>query len=88
MDQTNGETPRNAAFQSFPNSGIVPATSVNALEAVQFPARRGERRAIRPLDNNGQYGIFFAARRIANIDLTNPAGVGDVSEQVSAMSAG
>jgi transposase InsO family protein len=29
----------------------------------------GERVAVRPLDRDGQYGVFFAARQIANIDL-------------------
>jgi transposase InsO family protein len=49
-------------------------------------AFRGERVAIRPLSTDGQYGIFFAAHQIANIDLTNQKGVGDVSEQASVMS--
>jgi transposase InsO family protein len=31
----------------------------------------GERVAIRPLTGDGQYGIFFGAHQIANIDLTN-----------------
>jgi transposase InsO family protein len=31
----------------------------------------GERLAIRPLNTDGHYGIFFAAHRIATIDLTN-----------------
>jgi len=50
-------------------------------------AFRGERVAIRPLAD-GRYGVFFGAHQIANIDLTNPKGVGDVSEQVSVMSPG
>lgn len=49
-------------------------------------AFRGERVAIRPLSTDGHYGIFFAAHQIANIDLTSKKSVGDVSEQVSAMS--
>lgn len=49
-------------------------------------AFRGERVAIRPQDRDGHYGIFLAAHRIASIDLTSPQPVGDVSEQVSAMS--
>jgi len=49
-------------------------------------AFRGERVAIRALSTDGQYGIFFGAHQIANIDLTEKQGVGDVSEQVSAMS--
>src|SRR3954468_11529270 len=49
-------------------------------------AFRGERVAIRPLTIDGHYGVFFAAHQIATIDLTNNKTVGDVSEQVSAMS--
>lgn len=48
----------------------------------------GERVALRPLDTDGRYGVFFAAHQIATIDLTNNESVGDVSEQVSAMSQG
>ncbi|MGZ5903138.1 MAG: IS481 family transposase [Reyranella sp.] len=51
-------------------------------------AFRGERVAIRPLNTDGQYGIFFAAHQIATIDLTNKESVGHVSEQVSVMSPG
>jgi transposase InsO family protein len=51
-------------------------------------AFRGERVAIRPLTTDGRYGIFFGAHQIANIDLTSKECVGDVSEQVSAMSPG
>ncbi|MDE2069462.1 MAG: IS481 family transposase [Bradyrhizobium sp.] len=46
----------------------------------------GERLAIRPLDRDGHYGIFFASWQVASIDLTNGQPVSDVSEQVSAMS--
>ncbi|MDE3177206.1 MAG: IS481 family transposase [Pseudomonadota bacterium] len=42
----------------------------------------GERLAIRPLDADGRYGVFFAAHQIATIDLTNPQSVSHVSEQV------
>jgi len=49
-------------------------------------AFRGERVAIRPLSVDGGYGIFFGAHQIAKINLTDPECVGDVSEQVSAMS--
>lgn len=49
---------------------------------------RGERVAIRPLSIDGLYGVFFGAHQIATIDLTGAKGVGDVSEQVSAMSPG
>jgi transposase InsO family protein len=51
-------------------------------------AFRGERVAIRPLNVDGQYGIFFAAHQIASIDLTARQSVSDVSEQVSAMAPG
>jgi len=46
----------------------------------------GERLAIRPLDRDGHYGIFFASWPVASIDLTIGQPVSDVSEQVSAMS--
>jgi hypothetical protein len=46
----------------------------------------GERLAIRPLDRDGNYGIFFASWQVAAIDLTEGQPVSDVSEQVSAMS--
>jgi hypothetical protein len=36
----------------------------------------------------GQYGIYFGARQIAKIDLTNPKRVGHVPEQMSVMSPG
>lgn len=49
-------------------------------------AFRGERLAIRPLNTDGRYGVFFAAHRIATIDLTSKQTVSHVSEQVSAMS--
>ena len=45
-----------------------------------------ERLAIRPLDRDGHYGIFFASWHVASIDLTSNQPVSDVSEQVSAMS--
>jgi transposase InsO family protein len=48
----------------------------------------GERLAIRPLDRDGHYGIFFASWQIASIDLTTGQTVSDVSEQVSAMCPG
>lgn len=51
-------------------------------------AFRGERVAVRPLSTDGQYGIFFGAHQISNIDLTGSKGVGHVSEHVSAMSPG
>ena len=49
-------------------------------------AFRGERVAIRARSVDGQYGIFYASREIATIDLTLPKSVSDVSEHVSAMS--
>ena len=51
-------------------------------------AFRGERLAIRPLDTDGCFGVFFAAHQITTIDLTKPKCVGHLSEQVSAMSPG
>ena len=51
-------------------------------------AFRGERLAIRPLTTDGHYGVFFAAHKIATIDLTNTQAVSHVSEQVSTMSQG
>jgi len=51
-------------------------------------AFRGERVAIRALDRDGRWGVFFGAHQIAAIDLTDPKPVGHVSEQVSAMSPG
>jgi len=48
----------------------------------------GERLAIRPLDRDGHYGVFFAAHHIATIDLTNTQSVSDVSEHLSAISPG
>jgi transposase InsO family protein len=49
-------------------------------------AFRGERLAIRPTSIDGKYGVFFGAHQVATIDLTSGKGVGDVPEQVSAMS--
>ena len=51
-------------------------------------AFRGERLALRPLDRDGLYGVFFASHPVATIDLTQPKTVSHVSEQVSAMSPG
>lgn len=45
----------------------------------------GERVAIRPLTADGHYGVFFAAHRIASIDLTSQRGVRHVPEQPSSM---
>jgi transposase InsO family protein len=49
-------------------------------------AFQGEHLAIRPMSNDHQYGIFFAAHQVASIDLTAGEGVGDVSEHPSTMS--
>jgi len=51
-------------------------------------AFRGERVAIRPLDRDGHYGVFFASHKIANIRLANPKIAGYVSEHVSDISSG
>ncbi len=48
----------------------------------------GESLAIRPRGRDGQYAVCFGAREVATIDLTNSKSVGDVPEQVSAMSPG
>jgi len=48
----------------------------------------GERLAIRPLDRDGHYGVFFASHHIATINLTKPETVNHVSEQVSTISPG
>jgi putative transposase len=46
----------------------------------------GERLAIRPMNADGLYGVFFASHRVASIDLTRSQSVSHVPEQVSAMS--
>lgn len=51
-------------------------------------AFRGEIVAIRPKASDGKYGVYFASHQIASINLTQKQSVGDVSEQVSAMSPG
>lgn len=48
----------------------------------------GERLAIRPLDRDGRYGVFFASHHIQTIDLTKRTCVNHVSEQVSTISPG
>jgi transposase InsO family protein len=48
----------------------------------------GERLAIRPRGADGQYVVCFGACKVATIDLTQSKCVGDVPEQVSAMSPG
>ena len=42
-------------------------------------AFRGERVAIRPLSQDGRYGVFFASRKIATIDLTKPINLSAMS---------
>src|SRR2546423_3233029 len=77
----------------YDNSEIV-RTGSSTRSYISFKGRMwrvpqafcGERLAIRPLDRDGQYGIFFASWQVAAIDLTNGQRVSDVSEQVSAMS--
>ncbi len=81
IDYDDGETVR-----------IVPTTKAY----VSFRGRpwkvpqafRGERVAIRPLERDGRYGVFFASHRIATIDLTNDKTVSHLSEHVSAISPG
>jgi len=48
----------------------------------------GERVALRPLNVDGRYGIYFGAYQIAEIDLTVPKRVDHVSEHPSVMSPG
>lgn len=48
----------------------------------------GERVAIRPLDRDGHYGVFFGSHAIASIDLTKAKTVGHLPEQPSAISPG
>lgn len=48
----------------------------------------GQRLAIRPLRDDGHYGVFFAAHHVASIHLTQPKPVTHVSEQLSPMSPG
>jgi hypothetical protein len=76
----------------YASNDIVRRVSVNPR--IDFKGRRwrvpkafrGERLAIRPLDSDGHYGIFFGSRKVAEIDLTGTKSVSDVSEQVSTMS--
>lgn len=81
VDYDDGETVRS-----------VPATKAYVSfrgRAWKVPkAFQGERVAIRPLDRDGRYGVFFASHRIATIDLTNDKTVSHLSEQVSAISPG
>lgn len=49
-------------------------------------AFKGELVALRPRDQDGRYGVFFASHHIADINLTKSKSVSHVPEQVSAMS--
>lgn len=49
-------------------------------------AFRGQRLAIRPQSQDGQYGIFFGSHHVATLDLTQHKSVSHLSEQVSVMS--
>lgn len=49
-------------------------------------AFQGEQIALRPLNADGLYGVFFASHQVGVINLTDPKPVSHVSEQVSAMS--
>jgi putative transposase len=44
-------------------------------------AFRGERVAIRPKNQDGLFGVFFASHHIAEIDLTAPQTVRHLSKQ-------
>ena len=76
------------------DSGEIVRTVSSTRSYISFKGRMwrvpqafvGERLAVRPLDRDGCYGIFFASWQVAAIDLTNGQRVSDVSEQVSAMS--
>ncbi len=48
----------------------------------------GERLAIRPLEADGHFGVFFASHHIATIDLNVQKGVNHVPGHLSAMSPG
>jgi transposase InsO family protein len=78
------------------NSGEIVRTVSSTRSYISFKGRTwrvpqafvGERLAIRPLNRDGRYGVFFASWQVASIDLTDGQPVSDVSEQVSAMSPG
>lgn len=84
--------PDKPAEVEYASDDIVRRVSVNPR--IDFKGRRwrvpkafrGERLAIRPMDSDGHYGIFFGSRQVAEIDLTATKSVSDVSEQVSTMS--
>ena len=78
------------------DSGEIVRTASSTRHYISFKGRMwrvpgafaGECLAIRPLNSDGHYGIFFASWQVASIDLTAGKSVSHVSEQVSAMSPG
>ena len=78
------------------DSGEITRTVSSTRHYISFKGRQWkvpqafarERLAIRPLDHDGSYGIYFGSWLVAAIDLTTGESVSDVSEQVSAMSPG
>jgi putative transposase len=76
------------------DEGEIVRTVCSTKPYIRFKSRRfsvpkafcGERLAIRPLDRDGRFGLFFASHHVADINLTDPKPVSHVPEQVSAMS--
>jgi Integrase core domain len=76
------------------DSGEIVRTVSSTRHYISFKGRMwkvpqafaGEPLAIRPLNRDGHYGIYFASWQVASIDLSNGELVSDVSDQVSAMS--
>jgi putative transposase len=62
------------------DQGEIVRTVLATKDYVSFKGRlwkvpmafRGERVAVRPKNNDGEFGIFFGSHHIADIDLTNP----------------
>jgi hypothetical protein len=81
VEYDNGEVVRTVSSTRF-------YISFNGRMWIVPRAFARDRVAIRPLDRDGHYGIFFASWQIALIDLTAGKSVSDVSEQVSTMSPG
>jgi transposase InsO family protein len=77
----------------YDSADIIRAVSTTKAY-VQFKGRfwrvpkafQGETLALRPLQRDGLYGVFFASHQVATIDLTQPKSVSHVPEQVSAIS--
>ena len=75
------------------NSADIVRTVSTTKAYVQFKGRfwrvpkafQGETLALRPLERDGSYGVFFS-HLVATLDLTLPKSVRHVSEQVSAIS--